>query len=115
MARPQLLQNDLRNRRVLHGWSQKELARRSGLSRAEISAIETGRLVPSTLTALALAAALECQVENLFYLRRPATEEADWAWSPRREPCRFWQAEVGTSRKLYPVEPTESAMVPHDG
>jgi molybdate-binding protein/transcriptional regulator with XRE-family HTH domain len=115
MARPQPLENDLRTRRVSRGWSQTELARRCGLSRAEISAIETGRLVPSTVTALALAAALACPVEQLFRLRPSGDGKADWAWPPRREPCRYWQAEVGATRMLYPAEPTESVFVPHDG
>jgi molybdate-binding protein/DNA-binding XRE family transcriptional regulator len=112
MARPRPIENDLRRRRASCGWSQQELARRSGLSRAEISAIETGRLIPSTVTALALAAALECHVEDLFRL---GGRGADWAWPPGSEPCRYWQAEVGASRKLYPAEPTESVMMPHDG
>jgi molybdate-binding protein/DNA-binding XRE family transcriptional regulator len=115
MAKPPAFENDLRNRRVLQGWSQGELARRSWVSRAEISAIETGRLVPSTMTALTLAAALECRVEDLFRLRSPESAQAHWAWAPGREPCRCWQAEVGASRQLFPVEPTISAMVPHDG
>ncbi len=69
MANPQQFENDLRDRRTLRGWSQEQLARRSGLSRAGISAIETGRLIPSAAAALALAAALECRVEDLFRLR----------------------------------------------
>ena len=77
------------------GWSQEQLARRSGLSRAGISAIETDRLIPSAAAALALAAALECRVEDLFRLRGSESHESSWAWSPRREPCRYWKAEVG--------------------
>jgi transcriptional regulator with XRE-family HTH domain len=45
MAHPPKLDNELRAFRLKAGWSQSELAMRSGLSRAEISAIETGRLV----------------------------------------------------------------------
>ncbi len=97
---------------AIHSWVALATAT---LSRPEISAIETGRLVPSTVTALALAAAFDCQVEHLFRLRHPETDPVDWAWSPGREPCRYWHAEVGASRKFYPVEPTESVMVPHDG
>ena len=57
---------------TLRGWSQEQLARRSGLSRAGISAIETDRLIPSAAAALALAAALDCRVEDLFRLRVPS-------------------------------------------
>src|SRR3954462_10163912 len=115
MANPEQFENDLRARRALRGWSQEELARRSGLSRAGISAIETDRLIPSAAAALALAAALECRVEDLFRLRPAESREAGWAWSPRLEPCRYWQAEVGGQRKLYPAEATSLGMLPHDG
>jgi molybdate-binding protein/transcriptional regulator with XRE-family HTH domain len=115
MANPHQFENDLRARRTLRGWSQEELARRSELSRAGISAIETDRLIPSVASALSLAAALECRVEDLFRLRRPESRETSWAWSPRREPCRYWQAEVGGGGKLYPAEATASGVVPHDG
>jgi molybdate-binding protein/transcriptional regulator with XRE-family HTH domain len=108
-------ENDLRNRRTLVGWSQEQLARRSGLSRAGISAIETDRLIPSAAAALALAAALECRVEDIFRLRGDEAPETAWAWSPRREPCRYWKAEVGGSIKLYPAEATGSGVMPHDG
>ena len=69
-----MLENEVRAYRTRLGWSQEELASRSGLSRAGISAIETGRLVPSTAAALALASALECTVEAIFRLpgSRPA-------------------------------------------
>jgi molybdate-binding protein/transcriptional regulator with XRE-family HTH domain len=115
MVNPQHFENDLRDRRALRGWSQEQLARRSGLSRAGISAIETDRLIPSAAAALALAAALECRVEDLFRLRGPGSEESSWAWTPRHEPCRYWKAEVGGSLKLYPAEETASGFVCHDG
>jgi molybdate-binding protein/transcriptional regulator with XRE-family HTH domain len=108
-------ENDLRNRRSVRGWSQEQLARLSGISRAGISAIETDRLIPSAAAALALAAALECRVEDIFRLRGNEVPQTAWAWPPRREPCRFWKAEVGGSIKLYPVEATGSGVLPHDG
>src|SRR4029079_8901551 len=114
MATPPPFETYLRDRRALRGWSQEVLAQRSGLSRAGISAIETGRLVPSAAAALALAAAFECRVEDLFRLRRPGTGAPTWAWPPRREPCRYWVAEVGGVARHYPVESTPLGMVPHD-
>lgn len=48
------------------GWSQAELARRCGLTRQNVSVIESGTSVPSVLTALKLAEVLECTVEELF-------------------------------------------------
>jgi len=115
MAKLQSFETTLRDRRVLRGWSQDELAQLAGLSRAGVSAIETGRLVPSAAAALALAAALECRVEDLFRLSGAETHTPTWAWPPAREPCRYWQAEVRGTRRLYPAEATFTGMVAHDG
>ena len=99
------------------GWSQQALAERSGVSRPEISAIELGRLVPSTETALRLSAALECTVEELFALSSPPGDpgEATWAFPRQTSPGRFWEAQLGRRRLLFPVEPTSDGVLPHDG
>lgn len=115
MSNPRPFETTLRDRRVSRGWSQEEVARLSGLSRAGISAIETGRLIPSAAAALALAAALECRVEDLFRLHGAGTRKVSWAWPPPREPCRYWQAEIQGGRRLYPTEATVTSMVSHDG
>ena len=83
-----MLENDVRATRLRLGWSQEDLASRSGVSRAGISAIETGRLVPSTAAALALAAAMGTTVEALFRLpgTRAAGDGEAWAWAPPRCP-----------------------------
>jgi molybdate-binding protein/DNA-binding XRE family transcriptional regulator len=109
------LENTVADFRTRRGWSQQDLARRAGLSRAGISAIETGRLVPSTAAALALAGAFECRVEDLFRLPRVTLNNAGWAWPPERDPCRYWCAEVASTVHLYPVEATPLGMIPHDG
>ena len=110
------LENRVRERRERQGWTQDELATRAGLSRAGVSAIEMGRLVPSASAALALASALGCRVEDLFRLNRPgAAAPPSWAWPPRREPCRYWKAEVGGRVWLYPAEATPAGVLPHDG
>src|SRR5262249_22445421 len=114
MANPRRFENDLRAWRTRRGWSQGELARRASLSRAGIGAIETDRLIPSAAAALALAAALECRVEDLFRLSTGPREVA-WAWPPRHEPCRYWNAELGEGRRLYPAEATALGVIPHDG
>ena len=75
MANPQRFENDLRKRRTMRGWSQEQLAHRSGLSRAGISAIETNRLIPSAAAALALAAALEADPTRDGH--QSATERSD--------------------------------------
>lgn len=101
------------------GWSQQELAGRAGVSRAEVSAIENGRLVPSTASALRLAAALDRSVEDLFELagRRTSARTAGpkWAWAPGVRAGRFWEASVGPRRLLFPVEATSLGEIAHDG
>ncbi len=108
------LENRVRDRRERKAWTQDELARRSGLSRAGVSAIETGRLVPSAAAALAVASALGCRVEDLFRLDGPAASPS-WAWPPRREACRYWKAEVGGRVWLYPAEASPAGVLSHDG
>ncbi len=108
--------NCIRARRLAHQWSQAELAQRAGISRAAVSAIEGERLSPSVATALALAAVLECSVEELFGRgERSAMSKPDWAWVPRGEACRYWEAHVGSRRRLYPVEATSLNATAHDG
>ncbi len=104
-------------RRAALGWSQSELARRAGVPRTTVSAIEGGRLTPSVNTALALARALECSVEELFGagLTEPAAGNPDWAWPAPTDPCRYWEAEIGGRRRLYPVEEFSLNHQPHDG
>lgn len=108
-----VLQNTIRSKREGLGWSQQELAERAGLSRTGISAIEAGRLIPSTAAALALASAFRCRVEDLFVLAGKDT--AQWAWPPTQDPVRYWRAMVGSRHLLYPVENSPMGMVPHDG
>jgi molybdate-binding protein/DNA-binding XRE family transcriptional regulator len=115
MANLPALENNVREQRDGRGWSQEELAHRSGLSRAGISAIETGRLVPSTAAALALAEALGCRVEDLFHLPRTQPGKAVWAWPPRRAPCRYWHALVMGQTRYYPAEASPLGLLPHDG
>jgi molybdate-binding protein/DNA-binding XRE family transcriptional regulator len=98
-------------------WSQAELARRAGVPRTTVSAIEGARLNPSVTAALALGRALECSVEELFGRDRPGQETAgvEWAVAPRTRPCRYWEAEVGGRTRLYPTEDLSMNVVPHDG
>ena len=96
------------------GWSQEVLASRSGVSRAEVSAIETGRVVPSVTVALRLAAALGSRVEELFV---PASGSAPvpWAWAPDGDhDGRVWRASVHGRTLAYPTELTAAGVLPHD-
>ena len=105
----------LREARSERGWSQEGLARRSGISRAEISAIETGRVTPSTAVALALAEALDQPVEQLFRLSTEGSGPAGvWAWEPHLDK-RFWLAEAFGEILRYPAESTAMGYLPQDG
>jgi len=71
------LRNTLRVHRARFAWTQSELSARIGVSRKTITAIETGRFMPSTWLALKLAAALKAKVEDLFQLDEPPTQEKE--------------------------------------
>jgi molybdate-binding protein/DNA-binding XRE family transcriptional regulator len=101
--------------RVEHNWTQAELAERAAISRAAVSAIEINRLVPSVAAALSLAKALGCTVEDLFGAIDDATGAAAWAWPSVHEPCRYWEAVVGSRTLRYPAEATACGTLGHDG
>jgi molybdate-binding protein/DNA-binding XRE family transcriptional regulator len=108
--------NPVQARRLAREWSQAGLAERAGISRAAVSAIEGERLSPSVATALALAAVFECSVEELFGrggISKP--HGANWAWRPRGDSARYWEAEIARRRLLYPVEAMNLNPTPHDG
>lgn len=107
------LYNRIKQFREERGWSQQELADKTGLSRTGISAIEMGKLVPSTMAALTLAKIFACTVEELFQLT--GQNNFQWAWPPPKEPCRYWRAAVGGRSLLYPVEISLLGMTPQDG
>jgi putative molybdopterin biosynthesis protein len=77
------VENRIRSRRQAAGLSQQELARRCGLTRQAVNAVEAGHYVPSTLVALRLAMALGCRVEELFRLTDDRRRvEAEWLGAP---------------------------------
>jgi DNA-binding XRE family transcriptional regulator len=61
MADPLALGRKLRRLRLEVGWSQAEMASRTGVSRATVGNVETGRLQPSAATRQRLEAALHKQ------------------------------------------------------
>jgi len=75
------LASDVRRARLARGLTQDELARRAGLSRQALGAIEAGLYQPGVGAALALARELGASVEALFGRAEGAPEllEADWA------------------------------------
>lgn len=84
------LQSCLRRLRSDAGLSQGELARRAGITRQAVSAIESGSYVPNTAVALRLSRALGRQVEDLFQLSdisrklraSAAATSAEWGHPP---------------------------------
>ena len=104
----------VRHERIRRGWSQAEVARRTGLSRAAVSAIEIDRLTPSVTAALSLADCFGCPVEELFGHRRAAAP-VQWAWTPRSAKVRYWRAEVDGQILSYPIEEPATTEHAHDG
>jgi putative molybdopterin biosynthesis protein len=77
------VKNRIRSRRQAAGLSQQELARRCGMTRQAMNAIEAEHYVPSTLVAMRLAKALGCRVEDLFHLTDASQKiEAEWLGGP---------------------------------
>src|SRR5262245_34460387 len=114
MSNAARLDNRVRTRRQARGWTQDQLAQAAGLSRTGVGAIEAGRLVPSVASALGLAQALQCSVEDLF---GPKTEAGvvDFAWLPTNFPCRYWLAEIGGRTLAFPIENGLRSDIRHDG
>ena len=60
------LKNNLKAAREARGWSQGELARRLGVSRQTINAVETDKYDPSLPLALRMAKLFGLSVTDLF-------------------------------------------------
>ena len=60
------MENRLKQFREQHGWSQGELARRLGVSRQTVNAIETDKYDPSLPLALRMAKLFVVPVDQLF-------------------------------------------------
>jgi len=60
------MENRVRSFREQHGWSQGELARRLGVSRQTINAVETDKYDPSLPLALRMAKLFTVPVDQLF-------------------------------------------------
>jgi putative transcriptional regulator len=62
------LENSLKVQRAMKNLTQEQLAGLAGITRVSVNAIEAGRMVPSILLALKLAAALGVRIDDLFRL-----------------------------------------------
>lgn len=78
------IRNTIRERRLQLQIGQSALAQRAGISRQALSAIESGKSVPSTLVSLRLAGALNTSVEALFELVETGVIECELAAASAR-------------------------------
>lgn len=62
------MKNTLKVQRAIHNLTQEELAKKIGVSRQTINAMELSKYVPSTVLALKLAQVFSQKVEDIFTL-----------------------------------------------
>ncbi len=62
------MKNNVRNERVALKLTQEDLAKKIGVSRQTINAMEANKYIPSTVLALKVAQVLQKKVEDLFVL-----------------------------------------------
>ena len=70
-----MLKNKVRELRARHEFTQIELAKRVGVTRQTIGFIEKGEFSPSITLSLKLAKALDCDINELFWLEREEEDE----------------------------------------
>lgn len=90
------------------------MARQAGISRAAVSAIETGTVVPSVEAALSLARTFETTVEQLFRGESPQDSPEVWAVEPRGGEAGYWEVAEGRRVLRYPVEAVAMNPFPPD-
>jgi molybdate-binding protein/DNA-binding XRE family transcriptional regulator len=86
------------------GWSQEHLAAQAKISRAAVSAIENGAVVPSVRVALALAHVFGLTVEELFGPTLPAAGGESWSIDPTGPVAGYWEVEDAGATRRYPAE-----------
>lgn len=99
--------NSVRSRRERLGLGPSELARRAGMTRQALHRIEAGSYAPGVLAALHLARALDCRVDDLFFLPDDAPE-ARLVGGPARPGQRLRLARVGETLCAYPLSGVEA-------
>jgi molybdate-binding protein/DNA-binding XRE family transcriptional regulator len=98
--------NRLADLRKKHGWSQAELAKKVGITRQAVYAIEANQYLPSTQIALQLSGVLNCQVEDIFRLQdREVVVDAELigGGSSQKKPMRVKLAQVGLRMLARPM------------
>jgi len=85
----------LKEERQLRGWSQRDLARETGVNTDTISGIETGQHEPRPSTLRKLAEGLDIEVRDFF--QEPALPKAE---APREAGLPEWDTAVRSAREL---------------
>lgn len=62
------MKNTLKIERAVKNLTQEDLAKKAGVSRQTINALEAGKYIPSTVLALKIAQIFEKKVEEIFIL-----------------------------------------------
>jgi len=101
------IENRLGELREGRGLSAAELARRTGVSRQTIYAIEGGSYVPNTVVSLRLAAALEVSVEEIFRL---GSEEVAGGTRTKAEVLSAGPVEAGQAVRICRVGEKQVAV-----
>lgn len=77
------MENHLKERRAVNGWSQAHLADLLGVSRQTVNALEKGRYDPSLPLAFRLARVFATTIEDLF---EPSDEDIGSTTQPTARP-----------------------------
>ena len=62
------MKNKIKVQRAMHDMTQADLAKRIGVSRQTINAMEKNKYVPSTVLALKIAQLFKTPLEDIFFL-----------------------------------------------
>jgi len=107
------MRSELRRLREAGGLTQEELARRAGVSRQLVGAVETGRHLPRVDAALALSAALGVDVAALFPPDLPAVDVVTGSAPPEGAVVRVGR--VGDRTVTAPARAGEDGWDAADG
>jgi putative transcriptional regulator len=62
------MRNKIKVERAIHNYTQEDLAKKIGVSRQTINAMESNKYVPSTVLAMKIARLFNRKVEDIFSL-----------------------------------------------
>jgi putative molybdopterin biosynthesis protein len=110
---------NVRQYRLIKGWSQEELAEKTDCRRQAIYDIETGRYLPNTAIALRMARIFGCRVEDLFAIpEQPGTQPVHVINGKPGSSKRLAISRVGDRLVAFPLKGDESlafGLRPADG